>query len=181
MHNDATEADGIFKVIPVKYLKLVFRIGNFFRSEQVIISGDRNPLVINVVSLISPDCKVIEVEPSEDNNPESIRFRSTRKNQVTTVRDISSALPLLNFSGDSARRPLVIITGDEGDVTTLLNSDSLMAMNPVYIVLNLKHNRRVWNRIVEAYNEKGMSFANPHIAVMVTDSGLPRQHFNIWI
>lgn len=93
---------------------------------------------------------------------------------ITGAEDVSSSVINLPSSG----RPIVVVAPSP----RLIDLDSLTAgEEPIYVVTDLKQNRAAWERITSSHTSSGMSFANPHIAVFVPDSRLPRQHFNIWL
>ncbi|MDE7153264.1 MAG: hypothetical protein K2O00_02315 [Muribaculaceae bacterium] len=132
----ATAVDSHSPVLPVKYLKLIYRIVVFYNSGNLRVIGDPQPL--------NPFLSA--VKPPEE-------------------------LPA------SGRQ--IIIVAPTPQLTEIDSID--FEQEPIFIVTCLKQNRAAWEMITSRYTAHGMSFANPHFAVFVPDSRLPRQHFNLWI
>lgn len=164
--------------LPLKYLKMIFRIGNYFRSSRILLLGEYDTLLAVAAASVSPDTKVCVWDAAGKIKLDPLKNRSERFRQIRGDVDLHTALSSL---ADGYGRPTVIINGDSEEIESAVLSDNISRLEPVFIVVRLKQNRRIWNRLMQNYSDSGMSFANPHVAVMVPDQRLPRQHFNLWI
>lgn len=181
LHHEAAHS-GSAKPVSLKYLKMIFRIGNFFRSDRILIVGAAEPLTAASAATLDDSTRVTVLDPATDIRKNSLIKKSGRAKQISACDNPAKAAAFLAAGHDTADgRPLLIFALP----CTAEHLDTLLAAaaqsQAILIVTRLKRNRAVWERITAAFTDHGMSFANPHIAVMVPEKGLPRQHFNLWI
>ena len=163
LHAMAAENDA--SLLPAKYLKLIYRVAVYYNSGNLLVIGDAQPLAPLLTALKGAE----DASSSGKHGAEDVS--SSEKKGAEDVPSSGKNLP-------SSGRPIVVVAPS----ASLADLDAItLEPEPVYIVTDLKRNRAAWDRITSRHTACGMSFANPHIAVFVPDSRLPRQHFNIWL
>ena len=180
-HQQVSILDTGHKTLPRKYLRLIFRVINHFNTRHILQIGTCDGLVALSAASASSQGHVDMFDKKISRLTDSILQRSARKNQITLTPSLPQAVMNLDSICADGSRPIVIITDTQEPATIKQMVEQLRGRNPVYIVAILRNNPEVWELITSAHPTYGMSFANPHIGIMVTEKSLPRQHFNLWI
>lgn len=171
---------GSGKPLALKYLKLIFRIVNHFRPVNTLVVGGSEPLIAVAAASVGDNSRVIVLPGNVKTLNNSILEHSRVTDRISFLATPDQCVAEVKKSA-GGKKPVVVFSGGVKPEQVDNIVEELADLEPVYIVVRLKRNRAIWERIEAANNSCGMSFSNPHVAIMVPDPTLPRQHFNLWI
>ncbi len=167
-HDRARHVKGHSRVMSLKHAKMIYRILCHFKPLTLLQIGSTHGLTTDTALLYDSRLQITlyDSRREESYNP-----------RVTVVDDLE---PLMH----GAEFPVIIISElrpeDRARITTLLRRH--IAAGGVTIVRNLSRDSNIselWRAVTHTM-DRGMSFTNAKIGIIVGQRHLPLHHYQLW-
>ncbi len=173
------------RVISRKNAKMLFRIVNYFNPRHIVQFGTRYGISATCMLLPASSSRLYLYEPQLGEHPVVIDVLKPYSDRIEHSGSASAVIAHYQAARGKEERHFALVNDipDESDYETIEHFlYSVIESEGVIIMRNLSKDKRLWQlwQDCERHAQRGQSFTNEKIGIIVATAKLPLENFYLW-
>ena len=160
--------------------RLLFRVTNFFNPRHILQAGAATGIESVAMLEVSRTSRLSLLDPHLEQNALAVRVLQSQLGRTECYNDEAVAIDeFLQACHNDENVPLALINAPIQE--TILHR--LIDAQATIVMRNLRHNKSMHSLFDSccSYMEKGQTYTNGKIAILIPDPKLQRENFTLWL